>query len=112
MLQKENFCFIIHNEAFDLVLAKRKIFKLYNPTIEEMIVSYIECLKQYPNVKTKLIEAIKKDAVNLTTLKQSLKYMVMNEVRTPPHYKVVEDAVSYFIEKPQDVIIFLKNNPA
>jgi hypothetical protein len=41
-------------------------------------------------------------------MKESLRYMVMNDTRTPPHYAKIEQEVSNFIINPESVMIFLE----
>lgn len=104
----KNFCFTIYEEAYSLFKECQKINPTYNPDIKHLVLFYVNTVKQYSNIKTRLINKAKSQTPSVGTIKQSLRQMVMNETRTPPHHSIIEQEINNFITNPESVIIFLK----
>ena len=104
----KNFCFAIYEEAYSLFKECQKINPTFNPNIRQLVLFYVDTVKKYSNSKIRLIDKLKSKTPSLGTMKESLRYMVMNDTRTPPHYAKIEQEVSNFIINPESVISFLE----
>ena len=105
----EAFYCLIDTEAYNLVQSFRKLMPSYNPDIRRRTLDYVECLKSNDNAKQMLIKKANSEAVSLATMTQSLKTMVMNGTRTPPHKQFIISAVDNFIINPDEVIKAIEN---
>lgn len=105
----EAFYCLIDTEAYNLAQNFRKLMLSYNPDIRRRTLDYVECLKNNDNAKQTLIKKVNSEVVSLATMKQSLKTMVMNGTRTPPHEQFVISAVNNFISNPDEVIKAIEN---